>query len=178
MANNYGFALHPGPREKTFTLHSKIDDHANDVHDYLKYLKFGYGRATDDASTEIRHGRMTREEGIEMVQRYDHIRPGTLDTYLDFLQISEDEFFEWVEPMRDIDIWEKKADGKWYTKDTVANHIADPGIDEVRSVLVAPEDRTFGVNNTGFYWKEGTEQKNSLSNVRGFNANDKEFIVL
>ena len=83
-----------------------------------------------------------------------------------------------IDPMRDIDIWEKKADGKWYTKDTVANHITDPGIDEVRSVLVASEDRTFGVNNTGFYWKKGTEQKKSISNVRVFHANDKEFIVL
>ena len=58
------------------------------------HLKFGYGRGTDDASAEIRYGRMTREEGIEMVRRYDHVRPRSLDTYLEFLQITEAEFEE------------------------------------------------------------------------------------
>src|SRR5690606_30181473 len=71
MMKEWDFASIAYERERTFNLHSKIEDHANDVHDYLKYLKFGYGRATDDASMEIRHGRMTREEGMELVRRYD-----------------------------------------------------------------------------------------------------------
>src|SRR3546814_19194892 len=70
-------------RERTFNLYAKIEDHANDVHDYLKYLKFGYGRATDDASLEIRHGRLSREEGIEMVRRYDANEQTTLDDSCD-----------------------------------------------------------------------------------------------
>ena len=64
------------------------------MHDYLKYLKFGYGRATDDASMEIRHGRMTREEGLDMVRRYDHVEPSTLRTYCDFLDTSVDDFYK------------------------------------------------------------------------------------
>ena len=49
--------------------------HENGIHDYLKYVKFGYGRGTDHACKDIRGGKMTREEGIEMVRRYDHVKP-------------------------------------------------------------------------------------------------------
>lgn len=154
MHEEYGFKLHPGMRERTFLLHGKIEDHANDVHDYLKYLKFGYGRATDDASMEIRHGRMTREEGIELVKKYDHVRPSTLDTYLQFMGISEQDFYDWIEPMRDESIWQKGAGGEWTVKDSVANHAGDPGVEAARVPLVAPEDRTFGENNRKFYWRE------------------------
>ena len=82
MMGQSGFRGVTWRRDRTFNLCAKTDDHANDVHDYLKYLKFGYGRATDDASIEIRHGRMTREEGVETVRESDAARPRTLDHYL------------------------------------------------------------------------------------------------
>ncbi|HET8704986.1 MAG TPA: N-acetyl sugar amidotransferase, partial [Pseudomonadales bacterium] len=85
MIKEWGFSPVAYERDRTFNLYAKIEDHANDVHDYLKYVKFGYGRATDDASMEIRHGRMTREEGIEMVKYYDAREPSTLDMYCEFL---------------------------------------------------------------------------------------------
>ena len=105
-----------------FTFHGKIEDHANDVHDFLKYLKFGYGRATDDASMEIRHGRMTREEGIKMVRRYDAREPSTLQVYCDFLGITRRQFYDWVEPMRDERIWKKDKSGEWQPQDAVFKH--------------------------------------------------------
>jgi len=121
-----------GERERTFNTYDKLDDiHANGTHDYLKYLKFGYGRATDDASTEIRHGRMTREEGIEMVKKYDHVRPSDLDIFLKFVGMTEEEFLACVEPYRDPRVWEKGVDG-WQVKDSVANHADAPGVDAVR----------------------------------------------
>jgi N-acetyl sugar amidotransferase len=123
-------------RERTFNLYDKLDDiHANGLHDYLKYLKFGYGRATDDASTEIRQGRMTREQGIEMVAKYDHVRPSDMDIYLDAVGMTEAELLALVEPMRDSRIWAKDAEGRWYTTDSIANHVDDPGVDEVRLPL-------------------------------------------
>ena len=176
MKNNYDFGLHPGPREKSFILHGKIDDHANDVHDYLKYLKFGYGRATDDASMEIRHGRMTREEGIELVKLYDHVKPSSLETYLDFLNISEQEFYEWVAPMRDPEIWELDDKFQWVTKDSVSNHINEPGVDAVRPVLKNTEDRTFGKNNQGYFWAVGNN--NSTLDENNKSTRDKKFIIL
>lgn len=178
MKEIYDFALHPGPREKTFILHGKTDDHANGVHDYLKYLKFGYGRATDDTSTEIRHGRMTREEGIDLVKMYDHVRPKTLNTYLNFLRVSEEEFYRWIEPMRDPDIWERDNNGYWVANDSVVNHLSDLQVEAARAPLVVPEDRTFGGNNRGFYWREELSNSRPIQHVRDLKQDDLDFIVL
>lgn len=130
-------------RERTFNLYDKLDDiHANGLHDYLKYLKFGYGRATDEASFEIRRGRMSREEGIDMVAKYDHVRPSDMDIFLRESGMSEAEFMANIEHLRDKSIWEKAADGSWRTRDSVANHRADPGVEKAR--------RPLGKERTGY----------------------------
>jgi N-acetyl sugar amidotransferase len=127
---------------RTFLNYSEIDDAANGVHDYLRFLKFGYGRATDHAVREIRHGRMTREEGIELVKRYDDKRPPDMDFFLDFLDMTEQEFLDSIEHMRDEKIWEQDEDGNWYRNDTVANHADDPGVDEERLEVTGDEHWT------------------------------------
>jgi len=130
-------------RERTFNLYAKIDDiHASGLHDYLKYLKFGYGRATDDASNEVRHGRMTRERAIEMVARYDHVRPSDTDVFLRSAGMTEAELLAAIEPMRDPAIWERDASGAWRVTDSVANHASDPGVEEAR-IPVVDADRPF-----------------------------------
>ncbi len=135
MIDKYGFET-AVKRERTFHLYDKLDDiHANGAHDYLKYLKFGYGRATDDASNEIRNGRMTREEGIEMVKKHDHVRPSDLDLYLEFTGLSEQEFEKSIEHMRDPKVW-KKTNEKWNIQDSIAHHVNDSGVDKVRIPLV------------------------------------------
>ena len=108
-------------RERTFNMYDKTDDAANGTHDYLKYLKFGYGRATDDASTEIRHGRMAREEGIEKVLKHDPARPKDLDYMLKFLGIDEAYFEKCIDNMRDPKIWQK-TNGKWELKTDVSKY--------------------------------------------------------
>ena len=124
-------------RDRTFNIYAKNDDiHANGLHDYLKYLKFGYGRGTDDASNEVRHGRMTREQAIDMVAHYDHVRPSDMDVFLRSTGMSEAELMAFVEPMRDPSIWEKAGDGRWRARDSVANHRNDPGVEEARAPLV------------------------------------------
>jgi N-acetyl sugar amidotransferase len=96
MVREWNFAPVTYPRERTFVQYAKIEDHANDLHDYLKFLKFGYGRATDDATTEIRHGRMTRAQGVDLVRRYDPVEPSTLEEYCDFLGITSADFYDAV----------------------------------------------------------------------------------
>jgi N-acetyl sugar amidotransferase len=113
-------------RDRTFNLYAKTDCiHANGLHDYLKYLKFGYGRATDDASNEIRHGRMTREEGIDMVMKYDHVRPSDIAVFLHFAHMSPTEFDAIVAEYPKHD-------------DNVGNHRNDQGVDQAR---VPPQTR-------------------------------------
>ncbi len=132
LINEYGFEPIQNERDRTFEKYSKIEDAANGTHDYLKYLKFGYGRATDDASTEIRRGRMTREEGIEMVKKHDHKRPSDLDFFLNYLEISEEEFENMIDNMRDTNIWSKNASGNWALLDNVENHANDEFCDKVK----------------------------------------------
>ncbi len=164
MVEKYNFKMATGRRERTFSLFHKIDDHANDVHDYLKYLKFGYGRGTDHACEEIRAGRMSREEGIAMAMEYDHVRPKTLDFYLDYLGVTEAQLMAWIEPLSDSDVWHE-VDGKRTRIDTVAAHSQDDGVEQEKMPLVAPDDRTFGHNNRHYYYSSihspfpGTEDR-------------------
>ncbi|MBS83527.1 MAG: N-acetyl sugar amidotransferase [Gammaproteobacteria bacterium] len=120
-------------RETTFNLYGKIEDFFQDTHNYLKYLKFGYSRATDHVSVEIRHQRITREEGIEMIKKYEYlVRPSNLDKFLEFAQISEQEFLDSINHLRDSSIWRKTSDGKWELLDWIGNHKDDPGVKEAR----------------------------------------------
>lgn len=148
----FGFSTFGARRDRTFCQYAKTDDHANDVHDYLKFLKFGYGRATDDASIEIRHGRMTRDEGIEMVRQYDAARPRTLDTYLKFIGMTEQEFVALQDAKRDPDVWERDASGVWRATDWVGNHAAGPKVDAARVPQV--KDRTFSYENRALYYSD------------------------
>lgn len=151
MMEKWDFSPVTYKRDRTFNLYAKIDDHANDVHDYLKFLKYGYGRATDDASMEIRHGRMTREEGVEMVKLYDSVEPSSLQTYLDFLEITREEFYRIVEPMRDKKIWEK-INGEWHMKDSVANHIYNDFTEVAKVKQIS--NRTFSEKNRNLYYND------------------------
>ena len=68
----HGFAIkEDGPVEGTYTNYENIDEKLVGLHDYLKFVKYGFGRATDHACIDIRNNRMTREEGIEAVKKYD-----------------------------------------------------------------------------------------------------------
>lgn len=119
MKNVWDFGYITYERERTFNLYSKIEDHANDVHDYMKFVKFGYGRATDDASMEIRHNRISREDGIALIKKYDPHEPSSLKYYCDFLGISKKEFYDFLEPMRDLNAWKKDSTGEWRLKDPI-----------------------------------------------------------
>lgn len=152
MIRDWDFGTLRYERERTFNLYAKLEDHANDVHDYMKYLKFGYGRATDDASMEIRHGRMTREEGLNAVARYDSNEPSTLEMYCDFLGLKVSEFYDIVAPMRDPAIWEKK-NGEWVAHDSVMRR---PISNREEAARVQPSsDRTFAASNQNLYFNPG-----------------------
>ena len=64
------------------------------VHDFTCYLKRGFGRSTVQASNDIRNGLMTREEGFEIVNKNDPIKPQVLEYYLESTGLSEKEFYE------------------------------------------------------------------------------------
>lgn len=84
-------------------------------------MKCGYGKITDHASREIRWGRLSRNEGIKLVEQYQDIIPNDTKLFAQWLGISEEELFENIDKFRDKRIWEK-VDGKWQLKDSVLNH--------------------------------------------------------
>ena len=82
-------------QEGTYTNYENLDGKFVGVHDYLKFLKFGFGRATDHASIDIRNERISREEAIELVRTYEGKVPRRyLEEYLEFVGMTEDEFYE------------------------------------------------------------------------------------
>ena len=79
--------------EGTFTNFSQNDQKLYSLHAYLMYLKFGFGRATQDIGIEIRRGAMTRDQGINLVKLYDGQYPREyLDDYLSYFNITKNFF--------------------------------------------------------------------------------------
>ena len=72
IVKNHGFKVkEDGPTEGTYTNYENIDEKLVSLHDYLKYVKYGFGRATDHTCIDIRNGRISREEGVKLVKEYD-----------------------------------------------------------------------------------------------------------
>lgn len=103
------------PFQRTYRMTSNIDDmHENGIHDYLKFVKIGYGRGTDHASKDIREGKITREEGVELVMKYDSVRPTKdLDRWLNYVGMTEREFDLTADRFRNPKVWWVE-NGYWY----------------------------------------------------------------
>jgi N-acetyl sugar amidotransferase len=78
--------------------YEKIECTFQGMRDWSKYVKRGYGRANHLLSIDIRNGRKTREEALEIEAQYDGKRPASMDWFLQHLQISEDEFYDILAP--------------------------------------------------------------------------------
>lgn len=106
VSDLYQFESATRPFDRTYRLSSNLDDmHENGVHDYLKYIKFGYGRATDHTSKDIRDGIMSRAQGIELIKLHDHIKPSDLERWLDYVGIDEETFDKISDTFRDPRVW-------------------------------------------------------------------------
>jgi imidazoleglycerol phosphate synthase cyclase subunit len=113
VIERYGFEVNDVPFDRTYRTMSNLDDmHENGIHDYLKYIKFGYGRATDHTCKDIRAGMMNRDRAIELVNHYDPIKPGDLKRWLEYVGMSEDEFDRIADTFRDPRVW-RRVDGDW-----------------------------------------------------------------
>ena len=113
VIEKYGWEAKPEAFDRTYRRFSNLDDmHENGVHDYLKYIKFGYGRCTDHVCKDIRAGIMSRKEGLELVRKYDHVKPTDLYRWLDYVGMSEDEFDRIADTFRDPRVWSRE-NGEW-----------------------------------------------------------------
>ena len=107
-AQHTGFTPNPERSEGTYSKYASLDDCLDGFHYYLGYVKFGIGRATSDTAHEIRDGKITREEGIALVRKFDGEFPRRhFDAFLQYTGLSQDEWDEIVDSWRSSHIWEK-----------------------------------------------------------------------
>lgn len=97
IAQSHGFETYPKNVEGQFTNYENLDNHHMGIHDYFKFLKFGFGRASDLVSMHVRRGRLSREEGIDIVKRLDGKFPWTylglsIETMLKEIDLTLEEF--------------------------------------------------------------------------------------
>jgi N-acetyl sugar amidotransferase len=118
MTEKYGFLGAEEPFERTYRTMSNLDDmHENGIHDYMKFIKFGYGRATDHVCKDIRSRMLDREEGIRIINKMDHIKSKDLYRWLDYVGWTESKFDYVADTFRDSRVWWVK-NGKWW-KDNI-----------------------------------------------------------
>lgn len=116
---NTGFTPNTERSEGTYSKYASLDDRIDGFHYYLAYIKFGIGRTTSDAAHEIRDGKIDREEGMALIKRYDGEFPQKyFQTFLEYCDITEEEFWEVIDSWRSDHIWEK-VDGEWRLKKAV-----------------------------------------------------------
>tara|TARA_B110000003_G_scaffold192670_1_gene191451 strand:+ start:4748 stop:5950 length:1203 start_codon:yes stop_codon:yes gene_type:complete len=103
----------------TYSRYTEIDDKIVPFHFYTTYIKFGIGRATYDASQEIRNGKITREEGVELVRKFDHEFPERyFNDFINYIDIAEGDFFKTINRFRSPHLWSKKKEN-WILNKTV-----------------------------------------------------------
>ena len=124
------FQASPERTPGTYSKYNSIDDKIDDLHYYTTFIKFGIGRATYDASQEVRSGEITREEGASLIKRFDGEFPERFaDELWEYLSITKKEFpaayrmfkqpfmnkkyfMELADKFRSPHLW-KKEKGKW-----------------------------------------------------------------
>ena len=102
--------------EGTFTNFAQNDQEIYALHTYLMYLKFGFGRANQDACIEIRRGALTREQALNLVRIYDgKLADGALQKFADYYRVSLDELSGIIDRWVNTDLFDR-VDGTWVPK--------------------------------------------------------------
>ena len=118
-AENTGFTPNSERTQGSYSKYSSIDDKIDPFHYYTTLAKFGLGRASYDAAQEIRTGKITRAEGVSLVEKFDQEFPsGFFPEFLDYVSSTEERFHETVDRFRSPHLWDKRS-GKWELQHSV-----------------------------------------------------------
>ena len=117
---NTGFQARPFRTQGTYSKYNSIDDKIDDLHYYTTFIKFGIGRATYDASQEIRNHHLTREEGVALVKKFDGEFPDRyFNEVMDYIEMKPERFHELCDQFRSPHLW-TKVNGEWKLRHNVA----------------------------------------------------------
>lgn len=115
-----GFKANVERTEGSYSKYSSIDDAIDPFHYFTTLAKFGIGRSTYDAAQEIRSGKITREEGVALVRKYDSEFPRKyFHRFLEYMGITEERFWEVIDKARSPHLWEKEG-GQWRLRKQVS----------------------------------------------------------
>jgi N-acetyl sugar amidotransferase len=117
IAQAYGFSTPSQPTLGSMVNYENLDNHQVAIHEYFKFIKFGFGRATDHACLHIRRGRLTRDMGLSIVKRLDgkfpieYLGKSLADT-LAPLGMTVDEFVRVCDRFTNKKIFKRGANGE------------------------------------------------------------------
>lgn len=97
LAKANGFTSFGKIIEGSIVDYENLDNHQTGIHDYFKFLKFGFGRATDLVSISLRRGKITRQKGLELIKQHDGKYPWSyldksLESILKRIDLTTEEF--------------------------------------------------------------------------------------
>lgn len=120
MLEKYGYET--APQQRSFDTYNDVDSlHYSGVHDWIKYAKWGYGKASDHAAREVRLRRMTRDEAVAQAKRYAAVEPADMAQLLDFVGLSRAEFRTMIDRFRDPSVWQyDAASTSWQRRDAAS----------------------------------------------------------
>tara|TARA_B100001057_G_scaffold80535_1_gene75796 strand:- start:27977 stop:29125 length:1149 start_codon:yes stop_codon:yes gene_type:complete len=115
IIKEHGFRIkEDGPIEGTYTNYENLDERLVGLHDYLKYVKYGFGRATDHACIDIRNNRLTREEGIKKVLEYDGKYPHYgIKSFVEYSGLSKSEIDNVIDSFTNPVLFEQDEKGQF-----------------------------------------------------------------
>lgn len=121
IAQNHGFKVRTRGSKTGYYDYADIDCDFISIHHYFKWLKFGFTRLFDNLSVEIRNGRMSRNEAVQIIaERKDQTPIEDIKKLCVFIKITEDHFAEIAETFRNKNIWSLN-NGRWVIKDFIIN---------------------------------------------------------
>jgi N-acetyl sugar amidotransferase len=117
IAQGHGFNTYLTTIEGSCVNYENLDNYQTGIHDYFKYLKFGFGRATDIACLHIRRGRISRQDGLNLVKRHDGKFPWTylgqpIEKILKPLDITLEEFIKICDRFTNKKLFKCDSQGK------------------------------------------------------------------
>lgn len=121
---DHGFMVkEDGVVEGTYTNYENLDEKLVGLHDYFKYVKYGFGRATDHACIDIRNKRMSREEGIKIVDQYDGKYPSkSINDFIEYSNMTKEEIDSVIDSFTNPLLFKNDEDGN-FVKDEHGNLI-------------------------------------------------------
>jgi N-acetyl sugar amidotransferase len=124
IVKRHGFVVkEDGPVEGTYTNYENIDEKLVGLHDYLKYVKYGFGRTTDHVGIDIRNKRLTREEGLELVKKYDGKYPYYgIKNFIEYSGMSKKEVDSIIDSFTNPILFKQNDEGA-FLKDEAGNLI-------------------------------------------------------